>query len=117
MMNDKLKYIQAVTGLLAAMTILVSCLHSPDITGRWQETRGRAIIEFHDDYTFSTVDNMGLALSGTYTLDNKGNVRFRIKTDEGETETIDARVRLDEDELIFNFSDTDEVERYKKVEQ
>ena len=116
MMNDKLKYIQAVTGLLAAMTILVSCLHSPDITGRWQESRGRAIIEFHDDYTFSTVDNMGLALSGTYTLDNKGNVRFRIKTDEGETETIDARVRLDEDELIFNFSDTDEVERYIKVE-
>jgi len=116
MMNDKLKYIQAVTGFLAAMTIFVSCLHSPDISGKWQETRGRAIFEFQKDHTFSTVDNMGMQVSGKYNLDGQGNIRFEIQHEEANIEIIDARVTVAGDELIFKFGDTGEIERYRRVE-
>ena len=116
MMNDKPKYFQVATGFLAAMTILVSCLHSPDITGEWQETRGRAIFEFREDHTFSTVDNMGMKVGGKYNLDGQGNIRFEIQHKEPNIEIIDAKVAFAEDELIFKFSDTDEIERYRRVE-
>ena len=116
MMNDKLRYIYALTGLLAAMTILVSCLHSPDITGKWQETRGRAIFEFRGDHTFSTVDNIGMQVGGKYNLDGQGNIRFEIQHEEPNIEIIDAKVTFAGDELIFKFGDTGEVERYRRVE-
>jgi len=116
MRNDKLKYIQAVTGILAATTILVSCLHSPDITGKWQETRGRAIFEFRNDHTFSTVDNMGMHVDGKYNLDGQGNIRFEIQHEESKIEIVDAKVTVAGDELIFKFGDTGEVERYRRVE-
>jgi hypothetical protein len=116
MMNDKPKYFQVVTGFLAAVTILVSCLHSNSITGKWQETRGRAIFEFREDHTFSTVDNMGMQVGGKFNLDGQGNIRFEIQHEESNIEIIDAKVTFAEDELIFKFGDTGEVERYRKVE-
>ena len=115
MMNDKEKYIQAVIGILAAMTILVSCLHSPDITGKWQETRGRAIFEFRGDHTFSTVDNIGMQVGGKYNLVGQGNIRFEIQSEESKNEFVDARVTVAGDELIFKFNDSGEIERYRRV--
>jgi hypothetical protein len=97
MMNDKPKYFQVVTGFLAAVTILVSCLHSNSITGKWQETRG-------------------MQVGGKFNLDGQGNIRFEIQHEESNIEIIDAKVTFAEDELIFKFGDTGEVERYRKVE-
>jgi hypothetical protein len=115
MMKDKAKYIQVVAGFLAAITILVSCIHSPDISGKWQETNGRAIFELRDDHTFSTVDNMGMQVSGQYKLDGQGNIRFEIQHEESKIEIIDAKVTVAGDELIFKFDDTNEIERYRRV--
>jgi len=81
-MNGKPNYFQEVVGFFAAMNLLVSCLHSPDITGKWQETRGKAILEFGEDHTFSTVDNMGIQVGGKYNLNGQGNIRFEIQSGE-----------------------------------
>jgi hypothetical protein len=115
MVNCKQKYLQVVTGFLAAITILVSCIHSPDISGKWQDTRGRAIFELREDHTFSTVDNMGMQVTGKYNLDGQGNIRFEIQHEESNIEIIDAKVTVAGDELIFKFDDTGEIERYRRV--
>jgi hypothetical protein len=116
MMNDKPRYFQVVTGFLAVTTFLVSCLHSNNIIGKWQETRGRAIFEFREDHTFSTVDNMGMQVGGKYNLDGQGNIRFEIQHEEPHIEIIDAKVTFAEDELIFQFIDSSEVEKYRRIE-
>jgi hypothetical protein len=115
-LNGNPKYIQGAIIFFAAMTILVSCQHSPNLTGKWQETRGRAIFEFQGGHTFNTVDNMGMQVGGKYNLDGQGNIRFEIQHEESEIEFVDARVTVAGDELIFKFGDTGEVERYRRVE-
>ena len=115
MMNSNLKYLQAFIFVFAAIVFLVSCQHSINLTGKWQEVGKTATLEFRDDHTFSAVDNMGMAVSGTYALDNNGNMRFEIKYGEPEAEIIDAKVTFAGDELIFNFGDKGEVEKYRRV--
>jgi hypothetical protein len=116
MFNSKLS-IHCVLWILGAV-FLTSCLHqsSSALTGKWQETRGRAIIEFFENRTFKTVDNMGMTVSGTYSINDKGNVRFEIKHEDASAEIIDAKVSIAKDEMILNFGDTGEVEKYRKVE-
>ena len=116
MMNSRLKCLQAVIYAVAVFALVVSCQQSPNLTGKWQETRGRAIFEFQKDHTFSTVDNMGMQVSGKYNLDGQGNIRFEIQNEEANIEIIDARVTVAGDELIFKFGDTGEIERYRRVE-
>jgi len=78
MFNSKLS-IHCILWIFGA-AFLTSCLHqsSSALTGKWQETRGRAIIEFFENRTFKTVDNMGMTVSGTYSINDKGKVRFEI---------------------------------------
>jgi len=116
MFNSKLS-IHCILWIFGA-AFLTSCLHqsSSVLTGKWQETRGRAIIEFFENRTFKTVDNMGMTVSGTYSINDKGNVRFEIKHKDASAEIIDAKVSIAEDEMILNFGDTGEVEKYRKVE-
>jgi hypothetical protein len=115
MMNSNLKYLQAFIFVFAAIVFLVSCQQSPNLTGKWQEIGKTATLEFNEDHTFKAVDNMGMAVSGTYSLDNNGNIRFEIKHNEPEAEIIDTKVRFAGDELIFNFGDRGEVEKYRRV--
>jgi hypothetical protein len=103
-------------GLLVFLSI-VSCQHSINLIGKWQEVGKTATLEFRDDHTFIAVDNMGMAVSGTYALDNNGNIRFEIKQDEPEDEIVDAKVTFAGDEMIFNFGDKGEVENYRRVKQ
>ena len=116
MVNGKKNHFQVVGGFLAAMTIFVSCQNSNSIIGKWQETSGRAIFEFREDHTFSTVDNMGMQVGGKYNLDGQGNIRFEIQHEESNIEIIDAKVTVAGDELIFKFDDTVELEKYRRVE-
>ena len=115
MMNGKLKYLQIVIFALAAIASLVFCQQSPNLTGKWQEIGKAVTLEFNEDHTFKAVDNIGMAVSGTYALDNNGNMRFEIKYGEPEAEIIDAKVTFAGDELIFNFGDKGEVEKYRRV--
>jgi hypothetical protein len=102
---------------LAAIVFLVSCQHSINLIGKWQEVGKTATLEFRDDHTFSAVDNMGMAVSGTYSLDNNGNIRFEIKHDEPSPEIIRAKVLVRDDELIFIYGDSGEAENYRRIKQ
>jgi hypothetical protein len=117
MMNGKLKYLRIVIFALAAIVFLVSCQQSQNVIGKWQEVGKTANLEFRDDHTFSAVDNMGMAVSGTYALDNNGNIRFEINRDEPSPEIIRAKVLVRDDELIFIYGDNGEVENYRRVKQ
>ena len=115
MMNSNLKYLQIVIFALAAIAFLVSCQQSPNLTGKWQEIGKTATLEFSEDHTFNAVDNMGMAVSGKYYLDNSGKMRFEIKHDEPSPEIINVKVTVRDDELTVIYGDNGEVEKYRRV--
>ena len=59
---------------------------------------------------------MGMQVGGKYNLDGQGNIRFEIQHEGSNIEIIDAKVTFAEDELIFNFIDSSEVEKYRRIE-
>jgi len=114
-MPNRKQLIQFYFGIFA-ITFLISCTqkHSQILTGKWQEIGKKATIEFYDAHTFQAIDDMGMAVNGTYAIDDNGNVRFEIKHDDSEIEIIDAKVVFEKDDLIFNFGDTGGVENYRR---
>ena len=116
MESVKMKILLLILLSLLVFLSIASCQHSPNLTGKWQETNERGIFEFREDHTFSTVDNMGMQVSGKYNLDGQGNIRFEIQHEESNIDIIDAKVTVARDELIFKFDDTGEIERYRRVE-
>ena len=115
MMNKKLKYLQVFVFALVAIVFLVSCQQSPNLTGKWQEIGKTATLEFNEDHTFKAVDNMGMAVSGKYSLDNNGNIRFEIKHNEPSPEIIIVKVTVRDDELTVIYGYAGEVENYRRV--
>ena len=103
--------------VISAITFLISCTqqHSQILTGKWQEIGKKATIEFYDAHTFQAIDDMGMAVNGTYAIGDNGNVRFEINHDDGETEIIDAKVSLEKDDLVFNFRDNGGIEKYRRI--
>jgi len=114
-MNSRLKYLQAVIYVIAAISFVLSCQQSPNLTGKWQEIGSKATLEFNENNTFKAVDDMGMGVSGIYSLDNDGNVRFEIYRNESLPEIINAKISLQGDELAFYYGDTGEVEKYRRV--
>ena len=114
-MNSRLKYLQAVIYAIAAISFVLSCQQSPNLTGKWQEIRSKATLEFNENNIFKAVDDMGMAVSGIYCLDNDGNVRFEISHNESLPEIINAKILLQGDDLTFDYGDTGEVEKYRRV--
>jgi outer membrane lipoprotein-sorting protein len=103
--------------LLAVLPImfLVSCAHTPNITGTWQEPGKRSSIEFGQDGTFTAVDDMGMTVSGNYTLQAKGKIRFEIKHPDSSVEIIRGNITVQDDELLFTFDEDKEVLTYIKA--
>ena len=103
--------------VIYVITFLISCTqqHSQILTGKWQEIGKKAILEFYDDQTFQAIDDMGMAVNGTYAVDHNWNVCFEIKHDNGETEIVRAKVTFEKDDLVFNFRDNGGVEKYRKI--
>jgi len=115
-MPNRKQLIQFYFGIFT-ITLLISCTqqHSQILLGKWQEMGKKATVEFYDDHTFQAIDDMGMAVNGTYAINDNGNVRFEIKHDHGETEIIDAKVSFEKDDLIFNFIDNGGIEKYRKI--
>jgi len=97
-----------------AFFLIVSCASGPDIVGSWREIGKSATLEFRRDGTFKAVDNQGMAVSGKYTLDEKGNMRVEITLQGSPPEVVNGRVAVRGDELTFEYSDHNEIERYKR---
>ena len=102
--------------LLAALVcfLIVSCASGPDVVGRWREIGKSATLEFGRDGTFKAVDNQGMAVRGKYTLDEKGNMRVEITHQGSPPEVVNGKVTVRGDELTFEYSDHNDVERYKR---
>ena len=100
---------------ILTLVFLSSCQQSPDLTGKWQEIENKAILEFHEDNGFTATDNMGMTVSGTYDLDNDGNMRFEIKHNDSPPEIISAKISLQGDELTIIYGDGAEIEKYKII--
>lgn len=109
--------IHCILGILA-VTFLISCVprNSPNLTGKWQEIGRKAILEFGGDHTFKAADDMGMAVSGTYTLDRNGNLHLEINHGDSSAEPIDVKITFADNELILNYGDEGMVEKYMRVE-
>jgi hypothetical protein len=59
---------------------------------------------------------MGMAVSGNYTLQVKGKIRFEIKPLDSFVEIITGILAVQGDELILTFDEGKEVLKYKKVQ-
>jgi hypothetical protein len=102
---------------LLAVVFLVACQGSTNLIGTWQEIGTKATLEFHEDNSFRAVDNMGMAVSGKYYLDNVGTIRFEITNGEDYFEIITGNFTLNDNDLVLISSDTGETEKYRKIKQ
>ena len=84
-------------------------------TGKWREVGKKSTIEFHSDGTFNAVDDMGMAVSGKYSLQENGAVRFEITREGYAPEIVEGKLILHGDELTFSYADDKKVETYKRV--
>ena len=106
------------TDLLVALSIvfLLSCAQSPDILGKWRESGKSSSLEFRQDGTFRAVDDMGMAVVGTYALKTNGRIRFEIKHQDASTETITGTLAVRENELILTLDGNKEAMRHKRIQ-
>lgn len=94
--------------------LFISCVHYQKEIGTWREIGETSTLEFMEDGSFRTVDNMGMIASGKYTLDDNGNVTFKIIHEGISIETITARITIQGYQMTIKFPDTGEVEIYRK---
>ena len=97
------------------IAFLVSCTQKHDLTGKWQEAGNKSTLEFHKDSTFNAVDDMGMAVSGKYTLQKDGGIRFEITHEGSAPETVEGKLNERGDEITFGAADDKKVETYKRV--
>ena len=113
---QKGKFKSGLHPLVAALAffLIVACASGPDVVGRWREIGKSATLEFRRDGTFKAVDNQGMAVRGKYTLDERRNMRVEITLQGSSPEVVNGKVTMRGDELTFEYSDHNEVERYKR---
>ena len=102
--------------LLAIFTcfLIISCVNTPDVVGKWREVGKAATVVFWKDGRFKAVDNQGMAVSGTYTFHDKGNVRFEINRQGFPPEIVVGKISMQGEELTLISGDGSEVDRYKR---
>ena len=94
---------------------LISCSHTPNIAGKWQEPGTISSIEFGQNGTFTAIDDMGMIVSGSYTILPKGKIRLLIRRQYYNDEIIIGNFAVKDDELILTLDDDKEVLTYKKI--
>lgn len=97
--------------------IFLSCAHTPEIIGKWQEPGKTSAIEFDRDGTFTAVDDMGMTVRGQYILQEDGRVLFEIKHPGASVEIITGTLAVKDDELKISIFEANEVITYKKAAQ
>lgn len=115
MKKDKSKPIFLFLLPIVLLFLMISCANTPKLVGKWREIGKNATIEFLEDGSFKAVDNMGMAVSGKYTLLGNENIRFEISHQGSSKEIVEGKLSTQEDELVISFGKGNEVERYKRV--
>jgi hypothetical protein len=75
---------------IVSVFLVISCASVPGVVGKWREIGKTATVEFCEDGTFKAVDNLGMSVSGRYTLHEQGNIRFEITRQGMSSEIISA---------------------------
>ncbi len=114
--------------VIVLMTCMLSaCAFGPNVIGRWQQVDGEDTLEFREDGTFTTVDNMGATAVGRYTLHADGTLYYAVThTDiqKAELRPVDTfairiagvRLRPFGNELVLSTEDSAQVEIYRRAE-
>lgn len=117
MLKKAYKIVVSSFSALILAVLLISCACKPDITGRWQEPGKTSAIEFSKDGTFAAVDDMGMAVSGNYTLQAKGKIRLEIKHSDASIEILSGSIAVEGDKLILTPERDKEVLIYRKIKK
>lgn len=115
MLNGTYKAATCYLPPLVLVIFLVSCMHTPNIVGKWQEPGKISSVEFGQDGTFSATDDMGMTVTGSYRLLSNGKIRFEIKHPDSSVEIIMGSFEVQGDELILVNDKDKEMLRYKKI--
>ena len=115
MKREKFKSIFLFFLAIEIFFLIISCTIKSKVVGKWQEIGKTATIEFLKDGSFKAMDNLGMAVSGEYTLLGDGSVRFEIKQQGSSPEIIEGNLSVRECELTISFEQSKEVERYRRV--
>jgi len=115
MKKDKLKSIFLFLLTIGLFFLIISCVNTPRVVGKWQEIGKTATIEFWKDGSFKAVDNQGMAVSGKYSLHKDGTVRFEIANQGSSSDIVTGKLSVREDELTITSARGNEVERYRRV--
>jgi hypothetical protein len=94
---------------------LVSCSHTPNIAGKWQEPGTISSIEFRQNGSFMAIDEIGMTVSGNYTILANEKIRLEIKHPNISDEIIIGNFAVQDDELIITLDGDKEVLTYKKI--
>lgn len=103
------------SSVLLLGVFITSCVYQPNITGKWQEPGKTSSIEFRQDGTFTAVDDMGMAVSGNYTLQSKGKIRLEIKHPDSPVEILSGSIAVQGDKLILTPEKDKEILEYRKI--
>ena len=104
---------QNLTALLL-LVFLLSCVHTPNITGKWQEPGKTSSIEFRQNGTFMAIDDMGMTVNGNYTLLAEGKIRFEINHSNSYVEIMTGSIEVQGDKLTLSHNEGKEVLIYQK---
>ena len=122
-----LKYRWPTSMILVVVTCLLSsCAFGPNVIGRWQQVDGEDTLEFHEDGTFTAVDNMGATVVGRYTLHADGTLYYAAthsdiqKAELRPVDTFAVRIagvklRPFGNELLLSTEESTQVEVYQRA--
>jgi hypothetical protein len=100
---------------LLMFIFLISCSLAPNIAGKWQEPGTTSSIEFGHNGKFTVIDDMGMTVSGNYTILANGKIRLEIKHPNNSDEIIIGNFAVQDDELILSLDEDKEVLTYRKT--
>jgi hypothetical protein len=100
---------------LLLFIFLISCSHTPNIAGKWQEPGTTSSIEFWQNGTFTAIDDMGMTVSGNYTILTNGRIRLEVKHPNNSDEIIIGNFAVQDDELILTPDEDKEILTYRKT--
>lgn len=112
MKNDKFSLCSAFA--ILALFLIIACVNTPNLIGKWKEIGKAATLEFWEDGTFKAIDDQKMAVSGKHSLNGHGNIRFEIFRQGSPSEIVTGKYSVQGDILTFTSADGKENQRYRR---
>jgi len=93
---------------------IFSCASVAGLTGTWRGIDSESILEFSRDGTFRAADDMGMSVTGTYSLSDNDVIRFVIPHGDGSEEIVIMEFSIKGDILTVTTPDRSETEQYRR---